>query len=139
MNAVIFLRRTSDLSCLIAASNVMAGTKQEHGVRLDRRNDLLQGKASDVPLIVPGKPEESRITKVLEHSKDDIAMPPSKKLSDAEIAAVHKWIADGAVWPETSDLETEARRRAEKWREHWAFQPVPVSGSVRRPGRTTSC
>jgi len=100
------------------------GTKQEHGVRLDRRNDLLQGKASDVPLIVPGKPEESRITKVLEHSKDDIAMPPSKKLSDSEIAAVHKWIADGAVWPETSDLESEARRRAEKWREHWAFQSV---------------
>ena len=100
------------------------GTKQEHGVRLDRRNDLLQGKASDLPLIAPGKPEESRITQVLEHSKDDIAMPPSKKLSDSEIAAVHKWIADGAVWPETSDLETEARRRAEKWREHWAFQPV---------------
>ena len=59
------------------------GTKQEHGVRLDRRNDLLLGKASDLPLIIPGKPEESRITKVLEHSKDDIAMPPSKKLSDA--------------------------------------------------------
>lgn len=100
------------------------GTKQENGVRLDRRNDLLQGRASDLPLVVPGKPEESRLTKVLEHSKDDIAMPPSKKLSEAEIAAVHKWIADGAVWPETSDLESEARRRAEKWREHWAFQPV---------------
>ena len=100
------------------------GTKQENGVRLDRRNDLLQGKASDAPLVVPGNPAESRIAKVLEHSKDDISMPPSKKLSDAEIAAVQKWIADGAVWPESSDLETEARRRAEKWREHWAFQPV---------------
>ena len=100
------------------------GTKQENGVRLDRRNDLLQGKASDVPLVVPGNPAESRIAKVLEHSKDDISMPPTKKLSDAEIAAVRKWIADGAVWPESSDLETEARRRAEKWREHWAFLPV---------------
>ena len=100
------------------------GTKQENGVRLDRRDDLLQGKASDAQLVVPGNPAESRIAKVLEHSKDDIAMPPSKKLSDAEIAAVQKWIADGAVWPESSDLETEARRRAEKWREHWAFQPV---------------
>ena len=100
------------------------GTKQENGVRLDRRNDLLQGKVSDTPLVVPGNPAESRIARVLEHSKDDISMPPSKKLSDAEIAAVQKWIADGAVWPESSDLETEARRRVEKWREHWAFQAV---------------
>jgi cytochrome c553 len=99
-------------------------TKQENGVRLDRRNDVLQGKASESPLITPGKPEESRLWKVLEHSTDDIAMPPSGKLEEAQRAVIAKWIAEGAIWPETSDLEGEARRRAEQWRSHWAFQPV---------------
>jgi len=99
-------------------------TKQENGIRLDRRADVLQGKAGDAALITVGKPEESRLLKVLEHSSEDIAMPPSGKLEDAQREAVAKWIADGAIWPETSDLEDEARRRAERWREHWAFQPV---------------
>jgi len=98
--------------------------KQENGIRLDRRADVLQGKAGDSALITAGNPAESRLLKVLEHSSEDIAMPPSGKLKDAQREAIARWIADGAIWPETSDLEGEARRRAERWREHWAFQPV---------------
>lgn len=99
-------------------------TKQENGIRLDRRADVLHGKAGDAPLITPGNPVESRLMKVLEHSSEDIAMPPSGKLEDAQLLAIGKWISDGAIWPEAVDLEGEARRRAEKWRDHWAFQPV---------------
>jgi hypothetical protein len=98
--------------------------KQENGIRLDRRNDVLQGTASDQPLIKPGAPEESRLFQVLQHSEEDISMPPTTKLEDTQIEYVRIWIQSGAVWPETSDLEGEARRRAERWREHWAFQPV---------------
>ncbi|MEN9554940.1 MAG: hypothetical protein RLZZ232_1226 [Planctomycetota bacterium] len=99
-------------------------TKQENGIRLDRRQDVLQGKAGDRALIVPGAPADSRLWQVLQHSADDIAMPSSGKLDDLQLTAVKNWIEAGAPWPETSSLEAEARRRAEKWREHWAFQPV---------------
>lgn len=99
-------------------------SKQEHGVRLDRRQDVLQGKAGDQPLVVPGQPDRSRLWQVLQHSEDDIAMPPSSRLPDPQLQAVHDWIAAGAPWPDTSDLEGEARRRLERWRQHWAFQPL---------------
>lgn len=98
-------------------------TKQENGVRLDRRKDVLEGKAGEVPLINITTPDDSRLLKVLHHAEDDTQMPPSGKLGDEQIQFVQQWIASGAIWPESSDLEGEARRRAERWREHWAFQP----------------
>lgn len=99
-------------------------TKQENGIRLDRRGDVLNGKAGEVPLITAGAPAESRLFQVLQHSDDDVAMPPSGQLDEALQDAVRHWITEGAVWPESSDLEGEAKRRSERWREHWAFQPV---------------
>ncbi len=98
--------------------------KQEQGIRLDRRADVFSAKASDVPLVQPGSPKDSRLFQVLQHSSEDIAMPPSSKLDASAIEAVGTWIANGAVWPETSDLEAEAIARSERWRQHWAFQPV---------------
>lgn len=98
--------------------------KQEQGIRLDRRDDVLNGKASEKPLVMPGSPDESRLLQVLQHSQEDIAMPPAGKLEPQSLDAVRQWIADGAVWPETSNLEAEAIARAERWREHWAFQPI---------------
>jgi cytochrome c553 len=99
-------------------------TKQEHGVRLDRRHDVLQGKAGDQPLVVPGQPDRSRLWQVLQHSKEDIAMPPAGRLADPQLQAVHDWITAGAPWPDTADLEGEARQRLQRWRQHWAFQPL---------------
>ncbi|MEZ6033589.1 MAG: PSD1 and planctomycete cytochrome C domain-containing protein [Planctomycetaceae bacterium] len=97
--------------------------KQENGVRLDRRDDVLHGKAGDSLLINLAAPDESRLLKVLHYVDGDTQMPPSGKLDDLQLHFVEEWIARGAVWPETSDLEGEAKRRAEKWREHWAFVP----------------
>ena len=96
-------------------------TKQENGVRLDRRSDMLEGKAGDLPLINKAAPEESRLLKVLHYAEEDTQMPPSGKLDDAQIGYVREWIKSGAVWPANSDLEEEARQRSERWREHWAF------------------
>ncbi len=98
-------------------------SKQENEIRLDRRSDVLTGKAGEAPLITPGTPETSRLLQVLAHAEDDIRMPPTGKLDDLQIDALRQWIADGAIWPETVDLEVEARRRLERWRDHWAFQP----------------
>lgn len=96
--------------------------KQEGGVRLDRRDAVLQGRAGDVALVQPGQAAASRIVQVLAHAEDDVQMPPSAKLPDEQRALVEQWINDGAVWPMHADLEQDARRRAEQWREHWAFQ-----------------
>ena len=95
--------------------------KQENGVRLDRREDVLKGKAGDAWLINPEAPSESRLLKVLHYADGDTQMPPSGKLDDEQLAYVQEWIANGAVWPELANLEDEAKRRAEQWREHWAF------------------
>ena len=109
--------------------------KQENGVRLDRRKDLLEGKAGDVPLINTSAPSESRLLKVLQYADGDTQMPPTGKLGDEQIQFIQQWIAGGAVWPESSDLEGEAKRRAEKWREHWAFQlPIMPDLSKVPPG-----
>ncbi|MFM7863832.1 MAG: c-type cytochrome domain-containing protein, partial [Planctomycetaceae bacterium] len=55
-------------------------TKQEHQVRLDRRSDVLSGSASEIPLVVPGKPQDSRLWQVLQHAENDIRMPSTGKL-----------------------------------------------------------
>lgn len=107
-------------------------SKQENNVRLDRRSDVLNGKAGDAALIVPGNPDGSRLWQVIQHHDNDVAMPPSGKLSPEQIEFLRQWIISGAEWPETADLESDAKKRAERWREHWAFQPVraPDPGQV---------
>jgi len=112
-------------------------SKQENEIRLDRRNAVLTGKAGDVSLIDPQAPEKSRLLQVLAHAADDTKMPPTGKLEDSQIADVRQWIADGAIWPETSDLEGEARRRLERWREHWAFQPPTQPDLTSKPESET--
>ena len=96
-------------------------TKQENGIRLDRREDVLNGRTGDSLLINVASPGESRLLKVLQYEEGDTQMPPSGKLDKSQLDYVHEWIAQGAVWPESTDLEGEAKRRAERWREHWAF------------------
>ena len=113
-------------------------SKQENKIRFDRRNDVLTGKAGDTPLIDSQAPENSRLLQVLAHSEDDTKMPPSGKLDDAQIDAVRQWIADGASWPETSDLEGEARRRLERWRAHWAFQQPVLPDLTSKPDAENS-
>lgn len=98
-------------------------TKQENRIRLDRRDDVLQGRVGDTLLVNLATPNESRLLKVLHYAEDDIQMPPSGKLADEQLAYVQEWIMSGAVWPESSDLEGAAKRRAERWRDHWAFIP----------------
>jgi hypothetical protein len=111
-------------------------TKQEHQVRLDRRSDVLTGAASDIPLVVPGQPDKSRLWQVLQHSADDIRMPSSGKLDQPSLDAVQSWILQGAPWPETANLEADAVARLQRWRQHWAFQPVHAPDLSTQPPDT---
>ncbi len=49
--------------------------------------------------IVPGRPDESLLMTAVRWEDPDLQMPMSEdKLPDESIAALEKWIADGAVW-----------------------------------------
>ena len=49
--------------------------------------------------IVPGRPDESLVMTAVRWEDPDLQMPMSEdKLPDESIAALEKWIADGAVW-----------------------------------------
>jgi len=95
--------------------------KQEAGLRLDSRAALLKGGEGG-PAVVPGKADKGTLLAAVKHV-GKIQMPPSGKLTAIQIAALGKWIADGAAWPEEkvsgrTGVITEADRK------HWAFRPV---------------
>jgi mono/diheme cytochrome c family protein len=100
------------------------------GLQLDTRAGVRQGGDSGAVVVV-GQPDKSLLIQAIRHEKDVAKMPPKGKLTDEQIDALAKWIADGAIDPRDGAIEadkykddmTEARQR-------WAFQlprkhPVP--------------
>lgn len=65
------------------------------GLALDSRAGILQGGEGG-PIVVPGKPEESRLITAVRHIDKEFQMPPKSKLSEADIATLVEWIAQGA-------------------------------------------
>jgi Protein of unknown function (DUF1553)/Protein of unknown function (DUF1549)/Planctomycete cytochrome C len=83
--------------------------QQKSGLRLDLRDDALAAADSGSSAIVPKNPEASELIKRVLSKNADTVMPPAdspKKLTEAEIELLRKWIAEGA------DYEL-----------HWAFSP----------------
>jgi hypothetical protein len=98
--------------------------KQKGELRLDRWDAISRGGESG-PVIVAGKPDESRLVDAINYRS--LEMPPRGKLSDHEIGVLTRWVAIGAPWPhadrESTPLETRPRFTAED-RGWWAFQPI---------------
>ena len=98
--------------------------KQEGGMRVDSRAALVAGGDTG-PAIVPGKPNEGYLLDAIRYG-DLYQMPPDGKLAADQIAAIERWVREGAVWPgdanapvarpKTFDLAERAT--------HWAFQPL---------------
>jgi hypothetical protein len=86
------------------------------GLRLDTREAMLKGGAHG-PALVPGKPAESLLLRAVRQT-EDLKMPPSGKLKDADIAALVEWVNLGAPWGST--LSTKSNAPAKKY---WAFVP----------------
>ena len=76
---------------------------------------------------IPGDAESSRLVRAIRY-ESKVKMPPAAKLPDAEIDALTKWVAAGAIWPETP-AGPETKQSAG----FWAFQPVrkPAVPSVK--------
>ena len=60
---------------------------------VDSREGLLQGGKRG-PALLPGNPEESSLMAAVRH--DGLQMPPTSKLTDAEIQALEEWVRLGA-------------------------------------------
>jgi hypothetical protein len=73
--------------------------KQQGDLRLDLRNSVLGEKPGE-GVVVPGKPEDSRLVQVIRYTPGETQMPPTGKLSAGEIDLLTNWIKDGAYWPD---------------------------------------
>ena len=85
--------------CHSESGNVAMG-----GLRLDSLEGVKVGGGRG-PAIVPGKPAESLLIRAIGHGDEKLLMPPTGKLTDAEIAALTRWVALGAPWGAVADEE----------------------------------
>jgi mono/diheme cytochrome c family protein len=84
------------------------------------------------PAIVPGKPEESLLVRMISGEKPKMPMQGTP-LSAAQVAEIRTWIAQGALWP---DSPATGRGKAALWSlQPLKKPPVPRSESswVRNP------
>lgn len=100
------------------------------GLRLDSREAMIKGGKSGAA-IVPGNSQSSLLMSAVTHANDKLKMPPSGKLSDAEIAVLRSWIDSGATWPETAKVQDTGAKITPEQRAFWSFQPVkaPAPGA----------
>ncbi|MFZ9853613.1 MAG: PSD1 and planctomycete cytochrome C domain-containing protein [Limisphaerales bacterium] len=95
--------------------------KAESGLRLDTAAAALKG-GMDGPAVVPGRPDESLLVRLVGAHPGDRPRMPYKKapLTDAQVNILKRWIESGAQVP----LAEVPGRKI-----HWAFVP-PVRRSI---------
>ena len=100
------------------------GNNQSKGdFQLKSREDVLLGGASGEPAIVPGNVEKSLLIEAVRHTDPDFQMPPERKLEADEIRDLEQWVAQGAPWPDTSDLAPAQTANKLK---HLHFEPSEI-------------
>ncbi|MDP6929745.1 MAG: PSD1 and planctomycete cytochrome C domain-containing protein [Planctomycetota bacterium] len=111
--------------------------KQKAGLRLDRWSSILEGSETG-PVVIPGKPEESKLALAISYSDVDLRMPPKSQLAPKQVADIEKWISMGAPGRPDNDspaVPAEAFDLQGRIREQWFFQPLkdPATPRVRNP------
>ena len=99
--------------------------KQQGGLELDSRAALLKGGISG-PIVVAGKPDQSRLILALHHTTN-LKMPPGGKLPPRVIADLEQWVTSGAAVP----ADAPKPRAGATWetvladrRRWWSLLPV---------------
>lgn len=100
--------------------------KLKGGLLMDHIETLKSGGDSGTSLVA-GDPEKSLLVEAVRYDNVDLEMPPAGKLPDDQIAAIEKWITDGAYWPdeplpEAKNLESFDWKKRKT--EHWCWQPI---------------
>lgn len=91
----------------------------QNGVRLDDGDAAMAGGYSG-PVIVPGKPAESKLLQRVTSDKPGFRMPPSgPALTETEVATLRSWIDAGAVWPKSASPAAMKPKV-----DLWSFQPL---------------
>jgi mono/diheme cytochrome c family protein len=86
-----------------------------------RREDLLQGGESG-RVVVPGKPDESLLVEYI--SGESPEMPKgAPSLAAEQVAAIRRWVEEGAVWPEGLTLKERTNLKGD-W---WSLKPLDAS------------
>lgn len=97
------------------------------GLRLDSKEAILRGGKSGAALVA-GKAEQSLLLRAVRQSDATVkAMPPTGKLSEAEISLLRDWIDKGAVMLETRPSQAPSGKTyliSPEQRNFWSFQPV---------------
>ncbi|MFM2097330.1 MAG: hypothetical protein RIS70_4454, partial [Planctomycetota bacterium] len=99
-----------------------------HGPGLDQggfsmatRAQVLEGGETG-PGIIVGNSIASALVHRISGLDPEQSMPPDgDRMSSEEIGLIRAWIDQGAVWPAS---EETADPRTERYRSHWAFQPL---------------
>lgn len=107
--------------------------KAKGGLRVDTREDLLEGGESG-PAIVPKDLKESLLITAIRHLDSDLKMPKKRKLPERVIADFTKWVQMGAPDPRSRSQDSAPEPAPseidyEKGRQYWAFQ-APQKRSV---------
>jgi mono/diheme cytochrome c family protein len=92
-------------------------------LRLTNREALLKGGRHG-PAVSLTKPEDSLLLQAVNHQ--DLKMPPTGKLPQAQIDTLNRWVKMGVPWTEKA---TVAKRHGpppvdEQARDFWSFRPV---------------
>lgn len=76
--------------------------KDKGGLRLSTREAAMKGGDSELPAIVPGKPEESFLLELIHPDADiDIMPPKGDPLPESDRELIAQWIKEGASYAET--------------------------------------
>lgn len=96
----------------------------EADLRLTSRAHLLKG-GSTGPAVTARKPDDSLLVQAIRRT-GKLKMPPDEKLSDAEIAAITKWVELDLPWPDASAISPAKKEMVvtDADRQHWSFRPV---------------
>lgn len=94
-------------------------------LRLDLREDALR---KDDPIILPGKSAQSELIKRVTSTDPDDVMPPPdshRKLTPQQVAALKRWIDEGAGWGQHWAFEAPQRPPLPKVKNgRWAKNPI---------------
>jgi Protein of unknown function (DUF1553)/Protein of unknown function (DUF1549)/Planctomycete cytochrome C/F5/8 type C domain len=91
------------------------GKDAKGDVDLTRPSGVIDGQG-DGWVVVPGKPEDSRLFEVISGAKP--TMPKSGERLDArQVEAIRSWIAEGATWPVGEVLKADPN----DW---WSLRPI---------------
>ena len=96
-----------------------SGERAKGDLDLTTRAKLLEGGASG-PALVPGRPNESRLVRLVADGK----MPPKAPLDVKAVEVLRQWVADGAEWdggPLRAAVASGPKRSGADW---WSLQPI---------------